>query len=319
MAGACGVSRIWVVGNHIHHNAEDSVQFGHGCDGDRPNHLYIGGNVMHGDRENAVDLKWVDHVIVSQNRMYGYRPAPTDQEFCYDDNSGCYPAGFYSSGSDGVAVVIGSDGESRNVWVLLNEIHDSYNGLRNEESDGAWVFGNVIHDIQNAAVVLERRATGLHLINNVIYGADVGIDQYQDDMVVTVANNLFVDLSWAINIDSASLAGDAILQSNLFWNPGGSVELRWSTAHTLASDADFAALTLGTVAGNRIDDPDLVDPVEGDLRLSPSSPAIDAGDASLADALCADFQAAYGLDICVDPDRVARPQSGGWDMGAYEQ
>ena len=37
--------------------------------------------------------------------MSGYRPAPTDAEFCYDDGSGCFPAGTYGSGSDGVAVV----------------------------------------------------------------------------------------------------------------------------------------------------------------------------------------------------------------------
>jgi parallel beta helix pectate lyase-like protein len=320
VAGSCGVSRIWVIGNHIHHNAEDSVQFGHGCDGDRPEYLYIGGNVMHGDRENAVDFKWVDHVIVSQNRMYGYRPAPTNAEFCYDDNSGCYPAGYYSSGSDGSAMVIGSDGESRNVWVLLNEIYDSQSGIRNEESDGAWVFGNVIHDIVGAAIILEKRATGLHLVNNTFWGADVGIDQYQDEIVLTVANNLFANLATrAINIDSDTLAGAATLHSNLFWNQGNPVELRWSTVHSLQSDQDFAAITLGTVVGNLIADPDLVDPGQGDLHVNAGSSAIDAGDAGLADAVCAEFVATYGLDICVDLDRQPRPQGGGWDVGAFEQ
>ncbi len=320
VAGSCGVSRIWIVGNHIHHNAEDSVQFGHGCDGNRPEYIYVGKNVMHGDRENAVDFKWVNHVIVSQNTMYGYRSAPTNAEFCYDDNSGCYPAGFYGSGSDGSAMVIGSDGESRNVWVLLNEVYDSQRGIRNEDSDGAWLFGNVIHDIVDAAIVLEKRATGLHLVNNTIWGADRGIAQDQSDFVITVANNLFGNLATrAIDIDSDGVATAATLQSNLFWNQGNPVELRWSAVHTLTSDPDFAALTLGTVAGNHIADPALADPNQDDFQLTAGSPAIDTGDAGLAEAVCADFLAAYGLNICVDLQGQARPQGSGWDIGAFEQ
>ncbi|MBW2262746.1 MAG: right-handed parallel beta-helix repeat-containing protein, partial [Deltaproteobacteria bacterium] len=155
VAGSCGTSFVWVIGNHIHHNAEDSIQFGHGCESDPPNHLYFGFNVMHSDRENAVDLKWVHDVIVSQNEMYGYRPAPTDEEFCYDDGSGCYPAGFHDSGSDGSAMVIGSDGTSRDVWVLLNTIHDSQNAVRNEESTLTVFFGNVVHSIAGSGVVCE--------------------------------------------------------------------------------------------------------------------------------------------------------------------
>ncbi len=53
--------------------------------------------------------------------------------------------------------------------------------------------------------------------------------------------------------------------------------------------------------------------------MNAGSPAVDAGDAGLANVVCADFAATYGLDICVDPDRQTRPLNGGWDIGAFEQ
>ena len=53
-----------------------------------------------------------------------------------------------------------------------------------------------------------------------------------------------------------------------------------------------------------VSDPRFVDPVRGDFRLSPNSPAIDAGVAI--------------ADLDKDFDGVARPQGSGWDIGAYE-
>ena len=49
----------------------------------------IGGNLSHEDRENAVGLKTIRDVVVSQNTMYGYRSPQT---------------------SSGDAVVVGSNG-----------------------------------------------------------------------------------------------------------------------------------------------------------------------------------------------------------------
>ncbi len=315
VAGACGASFIWVVSNLIHHNAEDSVQFGHGCQADRVHDLFIGGNVMHSDRENAVDLKWVRDVVVSQNRVFGYRTAATDQEFCYDDGSRCDPPGFHGSGSDGSAMVIGSDGVSENVWVLLNDVSDSQRGIRNEESTVSWLFGNVVHDIVDAGVVLEKQGD-VRIVGNTFFDMATGVDQLRDAFTVSIDNNVFALLSdRALDVSAPAVASASFLRNNLFEGP--SVEIRWDATFTIASAADFSQLTLGTVAGNAVGDPAFVDSAGGDFHLGPGSAAVDVGLPSATTAVCDAFMTRFGLDICVDTE--GNPRAGTIDAGALER
>jgi len=213
----CGAQRLWFIGNDIHHNAEDSIQFGHQCQTDPPTGLYVGLNYMHGDRENAVDLKWARDVVVSENVMQGYRPAPTDQEFCFDDGSGCYPAGYYDSGSDGAAMIVGSDGTTDHVWVLFNTISDSELGIRNEAATTTWLIGNVLFDIAQGGVVLEKSAEDLFVLNNTFVDVDTAIDQsVQENFRLTVVNNIIAaPRSSALHIESTTITEISTLRNNL--------------------------------------------------------------------------------------------------------
>ena len=116
--------RVWVLGNHIHHNSGDAFQAAHRAI-PAPRFVYVGGNVFHHDRENGVDLKSIQDVIVSQNVMYGYEDSAT---------------------SSGDAVVVGSNGLDpaalygpRRSWILFNEIYGSLTGIRVE---GAQTVGS---------------------------------------------------------------------------------------------------------------------------------------------------------------------------------
>lgn len=321
VAGSCGARMVWVVGNHIHHNAEDSIQFGHGCESDPPQYLYFGFNVMHSDRENAVDLKWVRDVVVSQNEMYGYRPAPTDEEFCYDDGSGCYPPGFHDSGSDGSAMVLGSDGTSRDIWVLLNEIHDSQNGIRNEETSLSVLMGNLIHGITGNGIVCEKSAENLHILSNALHGMQTGIDQsVQPDFVLHIVDNIFSGMSAeAILIEAAGVANGSEMMSNLFWQDGAPISIRWGSRYDISTAGDFDTITEGSVSLNEVGDPAFTDPSSGDFMPGSGSAAIDAGTGEVVEWVCGEFTTRYGLEIQVDFDGVERPHGAAWDIGPYEQ
>ena len=67
---------VWIVDNHIHHNGGDAVQIG-SSRADEPwaEHVYIGRNHLHDDRENGVDIKQARDVVVSENQIHSYRPS----------------------------------------------------------------------------------------------------------------------------------------------------------------------------------------------------------------------------------------------------
>jgi len=68
-------SHIWILENQIHHNSGDGIQFCHSCvgKGNGPAFVYISGNTIHDDEENAIDLKeFRGPVVVTCNEMYGY-------------------------------------------------------------------------------------------------------------------------------------------------------------------------------------------------------------------------------------------------------
>ena len=48
------------------------------------------------------------------------------------------------------------------VWVIFNDIYNSRNGIRNEETDVAWLIGNRIHHIEGFAIGLEKKSDNLY-------------------------------------------------------------------------------------------------------------------------------------------------------------
>ena len=128
-------------------------------------YTFIGGNTIHEDRENGVDIKRAQDVIVSQNTIYGY---------VVRDSSG------------GEAVVVHS-GPQR-VLIVNNVVARSHQGLVSTGATGYYVVGNLILGIQHAAGaaydpasiwstsgVLTYNTAGSVHVNNTIWFSDSGI------------------------------------------------------------------------------------------------------------------------------------------------
>jgi pectate lyase len=301
-----GSQRVWIVDNEIHGCSGDSIQFCHGCTTAPPRFVYVGRNVLHEDIENGVDIKYASDVVISQNYLYGYRPT----------SSG-------STSSDGSAIVLGSDGGPSRVWVLFNEVFDSDNGIRNEATNGAWIVGNVIHNIGGFGIGLEKNAPDLYIVNNTIHDVDVGISQFwRDQFRLHIYNNVFANIRGQrfanhINIESGVVSDASVLASNLCWQAGSPVKIRWDSLYTIDSTQEFSVFPGGTQ--NRLADPLFINAAAGDFRLSAGSQAVDTAATSINAAVYTQFKNLYGLDIYVDFDGVSRARGAAPDRGAYER
>ncbi|MCH7884912.1 MAG: right-handed parallel beta-helix repeat-containing protein, partial [Planctomycetes bacterium] len=303
-----GSSYVWIVDNEINHTSGDGVQFCHGCDASvAPRFIYIGRNVIHDCVENAVDFKTAADVIVSQNVMYGFRDVDT---------------------SDGSAVLIGSNGISdpaRNIWVIFNEIFDSVNAIRVEASPTAVsILGNVMYDLGGSAVVFEKEAPDVYIVNNTVYNADLVINQdWRENFRVHIYNNIFAQIRGQrfgnhLNMEGDNVADNSELDDNLFWQGSGQpIVIQWgSPLHTIDSTLEFAAFPGG--GNNRLSDPLFMDVGAANFELRSGSPAIDAGNSAIVSPAYGRFTELYGLDIRVDINGNPRPQATAWDLGAIE-
>ncbi|MCF6269801.1 MAG: right-handed parallel beta-helix repeat-containing protein [Melioribacteraceae bacterium] len=296
-----GVSakRVWILENEINNNSGDAIQACHSCD-PHPQFIYIGMNILHEDRENAVDLKYASDIIISQNKMYGYKNATT---------------------SDGSVVVLGSDGMPNRSWVIFNEIYDSRNGIRNEDTDSAWIIGNVIYNIDGFAISLEKKSEDLYIINNTIYNVDVAIDQLRVDKEtfrIHVFNNIFANIKGnnhasQLNVPSNKIAGVSELNNNLFWQKDAPVFIKWGSEFIMKSTSDFNEF-LGGV-NNLIENPYFEDVSRNNFNLLPNSAAINKG---VSHTTYNKFFELYGIDIKFDFSGTKRPDTLNWDIGAFE-
>jgi len=142
-------------------------------------------------------------------------------------------------------------------------------------------------------------ATGWVIANNTIAfelnrGAIVVWQPGAHDILIE--NNLFFDNATSPASDTQGIefyysGSGNIVRNNLFFSSAGKAPL---------SDTGTSYTETGRVEG----DPDLVDPAGGDFHLRDGSLAIDRGAAAEAPDL--------------DHDGHARPQRGGYDIGAYE-
>ena len=301
-----GSENVWVVDNHIHHIAGDSVRVGDNPTAPEPwtRFVYIGRNDFHHNQENALDVKQSRDIIVSENRMYGLRRP----------NSGS---------DDGTALVIHYDPER--VWILGNQVYDSSNGIRSTGAkDGLYVIGNVLWDIKHEAGdeydprsmggVQAIRATAtpdFYAINNTVYRCDAGIS-YPNGAHGEIVNNIVAGLTESSHhVAVGNRASTNVVRNNVF---DASARLKFGS--TTVRDCGDARSSFPNQVDRCINaDPRFVDAARLDFRLAAGSPALDAGmDHPAFDR----FQQLYGVDIRKDRDGRTRPQGRAIDVGAYE-
>lgn len=292
-----GCLRLWIVDNHIHHNGGDAVQIGNGASAEPwAQYIYVGRNVLHEDRENAVDIKQSRDVFVSQNLAYGYHS---------------------TSSSAGETFVTHSN--PQRVWILGNFVTGSNQGIVCTGADGYYVIGNVITNIAHApgdttydvnsifraAGILTYNTTSSAHVNNTLYRVDSGISYASGTAKTEIVNNIIAGL----------------LQPTFHIAVGNSTAMAASVMSYNLVDATARLKISGGLSGcspypNCINaDPQFVDPVNNSLDLKATSPAVDAG---MTHPLYAAFQTLYGISLSTDAKGSPRPSGKGYDIGAFE-
>ncbi len=296
-AGA-GSAHLWILDNELYNNNGDSFQGCHDCFDAPPHHVYIGRNMLHEDRENAVDLKVIRDVVVSENVMYGYAGSDT---------------------SNGDAMVVGSNGYDdqtgegpRNVWVLNNLFRDSATGIRIEGVQDVWVIGNEFHDLSTGIQIDDKQYRDIVIAGNTIDEVEDAFNSWNDSCSaqrVAVLNNSITNVGGR-HLDLPDCDNLELL-NNLLWNPGGVIAARLGgPALTDAAGVNQHP----AAAANLVADP-LYMP--GSRQPSAGAPPVDAG-LDLA-PFFAEVEVAYGGDASFDRAFADRPQGEGSDIGAYER
>lgn len=296
---------IWVVDNHIHHNGGDSVHVGNVADRST-RYVYIGRNDMHDDRENAVDVKEAQDVIISQNEMYNYLILGREDE------------GRITTTHQGN---MANNDSPKDIWYIFNAMHDAASAATSHTTDGLYFIGNVIYDVGGGFVPFSFYGGESHYyVGNTISTTGTAI-HFQDNananspFSILIANNIFNSGSPSLWLEDKPEY--ATLNNNLFYPQTGQAIIRW---HRTSYNLEEIQTLLGQCLDCIEADPLFVGTANGDFHLQSTSPAVDAGTSSgVVQEVFDRFQTLYGIDIRKDIEGVSRPQGVAWDIGAYER
>lgn len=290
-----GSERVWIVDNYFHHNGGDAIQFCHRCKKAAPRQIFIGRNLMHSDRENGVDLKFGKDIVISENTIHGYRASRPGEKWCYDDESFC---GKFSSGSDGSAIVVGSDGAPGRPWIIANNIYDSTQGIRIEEVREAWIIGNNIHNIEQNAIALQKWGESLQIVGNVMHNAKFGVNQYwRDKFTLHVTGNIMSEIHDSFFAVKSIVSNRSTLTDNLFWNGDDAVTMRWGRRYKERAGAAVSEIQIAD-SRNFIGDPKIT-------QVDAQHIAVAAGEETTAarrerlQELDAIFKSHFGDDVSI--------------------
>lgn len=182
ISGRNGTKNVWILENEMHANSGDSVQFGHNHTPGATDGIYIGRNKMYGDKENAVDLKVVSNTVVSENTISHYKTGD-------------------AGGGGGVAIVLHYC--NHNSKILNNTITGvqvavsvaSVSLTCTPRPVEAFIIGNTIDGVLGNAIQMWDGNNLIHVENNKISNAPVGIDLTNCPRKSTVIGNTFTNVS----------------------------------------------------------------------------------------------------------------------------
>jgi hypothetical protein len=163
--------------------------------------------------------------------------------------------------------------------------------LLNSEVPNLWVNNLWINNKATEFVYQPTKAAAIYLLDS----------QPLTLLHNTFANTLVTDAA-AVVIDGATLGAMTTLRNSIIANLGGTIASRYPLTNPVEAEYNLfwnAAVIGEGLAGN----PLFVDEVNGDYHLQANSPAVNSG---------------MDAGIIIDREKNARPNGGGFDMGAYE-
>jgi hypothetical protein len=175
-------------------------------------------------------------------------------------------------------------------------------GVRNSVFRNNLVYDVGRHALRGYAIDGSGGPSGLHVVNNTLVAGsgNWAIKLTEDAGGHVIFNNILLGGAGSIVVGSSSLQSDYNVVTNAFsLDEEGSV----------ISLSQWRAAGLGTHSFQATAGALFVNAGAGDLRLSATSPAIDAGAASLGGV------SAPATDLV----GASRPKGGGFDVGAYEE
>lgn len=264
--------RTWITDNDISGNGGDAIQVGQSrlAAGERPQHVYIARNRLYDNRENGVDIKRAQDVLVVANELHGYRPTPS---------------------SEGAAIVIHDDAE--HVWIIGNRVSDATIGLITTGSKDTWFVGNTIHDIVHARAEWDPESAyaggaAMHFrgnsdggaIGNTIAFVDIGLQLTQGNATGYVVQNNIFALRQApggvdINVASGDFLRNTKISHNLFF--GGDATFRVLFRGRSYGSLAGARRASGQFVASLLADPSFEDSGRRNFNVLDGSPVEGAG------------------------------------------
>ena len=217
-----GAMDMWFIECEGYYCTGDGYQAGHQADGNRPTNIYLVRNHLHDNRENGLDYKYVQNLFAVENTLHGFAAASSGETWCFPDDPAVCEDNL-SSGSDGSAVVVGSDGAPIDTYHFRNTIHDSVKGIRVEAALGdIHIEGNVVHDLSGTCLALDKEGLGIEFIANTCRNAQRGIFQnWRVNFGLDVAGNTFENISGpAIEYEQGEVIDRSTLTDNAFIGTG---------------------------------------------------------------------------------------------------
>ncbi len=258
-------SFIWVVDNVAYRSGGDGIAGGHSANR-TSDHYYIGRNTLYQHRENCIDVKEINDLIISENTCHNLK-TPADA----------------SANGEGIVIHYGADSLGPNsAWVLYNTIYNVVNGIQINSTNGeGYIIGNAIYNVHHddpgwkatspysngAAIRLYSMNTSF-IVDNIIYDYDTGIQLPNpvSGQTYEVHGNLLSSRSAPAGYEAYVPFGQANVSfaNNQFYNPDGSVRFGWGNS---------AQVGIGSIACRDCTEGKLalISPAT-DFRFKPGSP-----------------------------------------------
>ena len=280
-------------------------------------HIYVGRNHLYHNGENAIDIKEMTDVIISENVFNDFRSTAT-------------------STGEAAAIHFGP----RRIWFINNTIYDSEIALISTGSEEAYFIGNVVFDLRQSTGTFNplsafslgsgihvRGATDTYILNNTIYDYDMGI-QVPSGGPTYIYNNIMANRNQAASFDllhSATLGNGSEAGNNLYFPNNGPARIGWGGGSEL-SLTEHQSQNGGSGAGSVEFDPQFLDPdntsaTSRDFSILATSPARDTGSGGVSTRLqeaMDRFQTLYGVSLSRDIADFPRTFGATVDIGARE-